>query len=284
MNHDENCSSEASIKIDFQKRAEDTTSEDPRPTVSVIMAAYDSERYIKQSIESVQAQTFTSWELIVVDDCSNDNTSALISNSAAIDSRVRLIKLRVNSGAAAARNRAIIQARGRYLAFLDSDDLWYPHKLKTQLDFMRSVDTSFCYSAYDQIDPAGKSIGTRQVPAKVCYSDLLKSCSVGCLTAIYDTAHYGKILMPDIRKRQDLALWLCLLRHTNSAYGIQEPLAQYRVRKDSLSSNKFLAAKATWHVYRDIENLPFSLSLYFFCHYAVRGLSRALELKLNDRH
>ncbi len=139
---------------------------------------------------------------------------------------------------------------------------------------MQANDYPFTFAAYDKVDEAGKVFGHVGVPDKVTYSDLLKSCSIGCLTAMYDTEFFGKVYMPLIRKRQDLGLWLKLLKKTKYAYGLNETLGFYKVRKDSISANKKSAALFTWRLYRDIEKLSLPKASYYFSHYAVRGLLR----------
>lgn len=242
--------------------------------ISIITPSYNSSKFIFESIHSVFNQSFFDWELIIVDDCSTDNSVEVIQSFVEFDSRIKLIQLPQNSGAAVARNEAIKAAQGRYIAFLDSDDLWLPDKLEKQLFFMQANDYPFSYAAYDKIDEDGEIIAHIGVPDKVSYPDLLKMCSIGCLTAMYDTEYFGKVTMPLIRKRQDLGLWLKLLRKADYAYGFNETLAQYRVRADSISANKANAAKFTWRLYREVEGLGLIKASYYFIHYAVRGLLR----------
>lgn len=242
--------------------------------VSVITPSYNAESHLPKTIESVFAQTYKNWEMLIVDDCSPDNTNRLIESYVKQDGRIKLIKLEKNSGAAVARNKAIELAQGRYIAFLDSDDRWLPHKLEAQISFMQKKDIAFSYTAYDKINEQGNIIGTVGVPDKVAYTDLLKVCSIGCLTAMYDTKKLGKVYMPLIRKRQDLGLWLRILKKVPYAYGIQQPLARYQVRPDSISANKRSAARYTWRLYRDVEHLNFAKALYYFCFYAVNGVFR----------
>ncbi|WP_287797332.1 glycosyltransferase family 2 protein [Idiomarina sp.] len=243
------------------------------PDVSVIMPLYNSAQYAVKSIKSVLSQTYKNLELILVDDASIDDTYQQISPFLN-DKRVRYIGLTKNSGSAVARNVGIEEARGRYIAFLDSDDLWMPHKVEKQLDFMSQNKFPFTYSAYNKIDRYGQVYEHVGVPDTVEYYDLLKVCSIGCLTAIYDTQHFGKVFMPLIRKRQDLGLWLQLLRRAKYAHGLNEALANYRVHPNSISANKIKAASYTWRLYREHEKLNFISAVYFFSHYAVRGFIR----------
>lgn len=244
------------------------------PLVSIITPSYNSALLIPDTIQSVILQTFGDWEMIIVDDCSRDSSVEVIQSFVDYESRIKLIRLEENSGAAVARNVAIEAAQGRYIAFLDSDDVWLPHKLEKQIDFMMSNNYSFTYSAYEKINDSNEVIGTISIPTKASYESVLKINSISCLTAIYDTNFFGKVYMPLIRKRQDLGLWLKLLKQTETAFGIDEILAQYRIRPDSISANKIDAAKFTWHLYRHIENLSMIKASYFFSHYAVNGLLR----------
>ncbi len=243
--------------------------------VSIIMPLHNSARFLDETVRSVQAQTFTGWELIAVDDCSTDDSAARMQGYAERDERIRLIRLTANRGAAVARNTAIEAARGRYIAFLDSDDLWLPAKLQVQLEFMQRSGAAFSYTGYEKIDEAGRPLGEVCVPARVAYRDLLKTCVIGCLTAVYDTAQLGRISMPEIRKRQDFGLWLRLLKKVDHAHGLQVPLARYRVRSDSISANKLSAAHYTWKLYREVEQLGLPASFYYFSHYALRGVVRS---------
>jgi len=244
------------------------------PLVSIVTPSYNSAALISETIQSVLSQTVFDWEMIVVDDCSSDNSVEVIQFFVDQDSRIKLIQLSINSGAAVARNVAIETAKGRYIAFLDSDDLWLTNKLEKQLSFMQENNYPFTFAAYDKLDESGQVFGHIGVPDRVSYADLLKVCSIGCLTAMYDTKYFGKVTMPLIRKRQDLGLWLKLLKKTDYAYGLNEILAQYRVRADSISANKVNAAKFTWQLYREVEGLNLINAIYYFSHYAVRGLLR----------
>lgn len=242
--------------------------------VSVIMPSYNSEAYIEQSIRSVQQQSHVDWELIIVDDFSTDDSVGVIQLLAAQDRRIKLISLSENLGAAVARNTALATAKGRYIAFLDADDIWLPEKLSKQLRFMKENDIAFSYSAYEKMTSENNILGLVNVPGRVNYSELLKTCVIGCLTAIYDTKHFGKIEMPLVRKRQDFGLWLKLLRQTDFAYGLHEPLARYRVHENSISFNKIDVAKHTWFLYRQVEGMGIVRSLYYFAFYSINGVIR----------
>lgn len=242
--------------------------------VSIITPSYKSVKFISQTIESVLNQTYQDWEMIIVDDVSPDNSNEIIEKYIKKDDRIKLIKLEKNGGPAVARNRAIEEASGRYIAFLDADDLWMPGKLEKQIKFMVNNNIVLSYSSYDLIDEDNNDLGTFITKPKVNYSDLLKTNSIGCLTAIYDTEKIGKVLMPDIIKRQDYGLWLNILKKTDHAKGILESLAKYRIMKNSVSSNKFVAAKYVWKIFRDVEKLNIFKSCYYFCFYVYNGLKK----------
>lgn len=248
--------------------------------VSIVTPTYNAENYLKYTIESVLSQTYQNWEMLIVDDCSTDNTVAIIKSYIEKDNRITLIELDKNSGAAVARNTAIEKASGRYIAFLDSDDRWLPNKLEKQIGFMQNNNYAFTYTAYEKINESGEYAGNVGIPDKVNYADLLKVCSIGCLTAVYDTKALGKIYMPLIRKRQDLGLWLKILKQIPYAYGLNEVLAQYQLRSDSISANKKEAAKFTWKLYREVEQLSIIKAGYYFSFYAINGVLRTKLPKL----
>jgi hypothetical protein len=232
--------------------------------VSIITPSYNSEKFIRDTMESVLFQTYKNWEMIIVDDVSPDNSNEIIEKYSKKDSRIKLIKLEKNSGPAVARNRAIQEAKGRYIAFLDADDLWKPEKLEKQIKFMEEKNCALSYSTYETMSEEGvlqnKYINP---PLKISYKDLLKSNYIGCLTAIYDIQKIGKVYMPNISKRQDYGLWLKILRKTNFAYGMDESLAVYRIRSNSVSSNKFKLLKFNYKLFKEHEGFSTLKSLYY---------------------
>lgn len=244
------------------------------PSVSIVTPSYNSSSFILQTLKSAASQTFNNWEMIIVDDCSFDNSAEVIQQYASQDTRIKLIQLEKNSGAAVARNTAIEASSGRFIAFLDSDDLWHPEKLEKQINFMLEKDIAFSYSAYEKVDENGVPFQVMGVPEKTSYNDLLKTCVIGCLTAIYDTQKLGKVYMPTNTKREDFATWLNILKKVDYAYGMPEVLAQYRVYENQTSSKKVSMAKENWRLYRDLENLNIFQASYYFTHYAVRGVLR----------
>lgn len=225
------------------------------PAVSVLMPCLNAGRALTDAVASVQAQDFEDWELIIADDGSDDGSVEVMQRLASEDSRIRcLLNADVRTGAARTRNRALDDAQGRYIAFLDADDSWRPHKLSTQLDVMATEKVPFCCSAYEVRQP-GRVAYTRHVPRQMTRGDLLKGNKVGCLTAIYDSEQLGKQPMPDIRMRHDYALWLHLLTLTPVVIGINTVLADHHRRSGSLSSNPVQATFATWKMLKDQAGL-----------------------------
>lgn len=243
--------------------------------VSIITPLYDSSRWLAKTYLSIQNQTYQNWELIIVDDLSTDDSYQIAQNLAATDSRIKVFQLNSNGGAAMARNKAIELAKGRFIAFLDSDDLWHSEKLEKQVNFMLKNEIAFSYTAYEKIDEQGTPYQTMLVPEKINYNSLLKTNVIGCLTAMYDTEILGKVYMPTSTKREDFATWLQILKKVEYAYGLNESLAQYRVYDAQSSSKKVNMARENWRLYKDIEKLGISKSVYYFAHYSIHGLLRS---------
>ena len=244
--------------------------------VSIITACYNSENYISETINSVLNQTYQNWELLIVDDCSTDSTRSLIKKFQNTEKRIKLFQLNENSGAAVARNKAIKEAKGAFIAFLDSDDIWLPKKLELQLEFMISNNYNLTHTSYELIDHQGNSLKKTIVPAKILgYKDMLYSNKIGCLTAIYNQSKIGKKYMPLLRKRQDYALWLKILKTGEKAYGLAEVLSQYRNTENSISNNKLNLIKWNWKLLREVENLSFIKSVYYLsCNIIFKFLKR----------
>ncbi|BBN98010.1 teichuronic acid biosynthesis protein TuaG [Sporolactobacillus terrae] len=251
---------------------------DDNTLISVITPTYCAEKTIQQTIQSVRAQTWPYWELILVDDASSDQTCAMLREAAKEDTRIRPIFLGENHGAAFARNTALDHAKGRYVAFLDSDDCWKPRKLENQLRFMEMHQYAFTFTGYELMDAEGHLLNKIvSAPKRVTYKRMLKNTIVGCLTVMIDRKQTGTFHMPDLRSRQDLATWLSLLKTGLVAYGMDEVLAEYRISgKTSLSGNKWKAAKKTWFVYRNVERLPLIPSCWYFVHYAAHALMKRM--------
>lgn len=238
-------------------------------TVSVITPVYNAEDFIRDCVSSVIAQTYTDFEYLLVDDCSTDKSREILISLQNIDARIRLIFLEQNLGPAGARNAAIAEAEGQYLAFLDSDDLWFPKKLEYQLKVIQKENASIVFSSYFKFSDSSRGVLKQvDVPRRVTYSMLMKSNYIGCSTAIYDTEKVGKTYMPDIRFRQDYGLWLKILKKGHVAIGISRPLVKYRVRKTSVSSNKLRSAVYHWKVLREVTGISTLKGAYFFLWYA----------------
>lgn len=222
--------------------------------VSIIMPAYNSARFITEAIESVIAQTYTCWELLVVDDCSIDTTAEIVIGFSKLDNRINYYKLETNSGAAMARNAAITMAKGKYIAFLDSDDIWKEEKLSTQINFMIENNYNFTCTTRDVIDEYSNSINKCiGVKSRVSYTEMLLMCPIGNSTVVYNCEETGKIYAPNVNKSNDYALWLKILKKEKYVFGLKKNLGSGRVVKNSLSSNKFGKIKAHWLIYKKFE-------------------------------
>lgn len=243
------------------------------PLVSIITPSYKSKRFISQTIESVLAQTYKNWEMIIVDDCSPDNSNLSIEEYVKKDNRIKLIRLDKNVGPALARNKAIEEAKGQYISFLDSDDLWLPGKLEKQVKYMQDNKLYVTCSSYNTIDENNNSINTRIVKESFTYIDMLKSNNIGNLTGIYDCEELGKIYMDNVG-HEDYTLWLKVMEKVGSTKAIIEPLAKYRILESSLSGNKLKSAKWTWNIFRNILNFNKFKSLYYFMHYIYNAIKK----------
>ncbi|RKI28502.1 glycosyltransferase family 2 protein [Bacillus thuringiensis] len=241
--------------------------------ISIVIPSYNASSFIKETIQSVQSQTYTNWEMIIIDDVSKDNTRELIKEEIKKDGRIQLIELQKNGGAAIARNIGINNAKGKYVAFLDSDDLWLPEKLEKQLEFMQNNDIAFSFTSYQIMNQDGTLTDkVVHVPEKINYNGLLKNTIIGCLTVMLDIEKLGRVQMPNIRTRQDTATWLKILRQGHYAYGLDEVLSKYRKVENSISSKKFKMAKMNWKLYREIEELSIPKSAWCFINYALNGV------------
>jgi len=248
--------------------------------ISIITPMYNSGKFIESTIQSVQDQTCQNWELIIIDDTSTDGSVKIVESFAVKDERIKLIKLDSNKGPAAARNKGIQEASGRYIAFLDSDDLWHEEKLYKQLEFMKKNHYAFTYTGFEKINEEGEVIGSIfPYKKEVCYHDLLKSNHIGCLTAMIDLKILGyKMYMPDIKRRQDQGLWLEILKEIDKAYCLNKALGKYRIRKDSISINKIANIKFQWQLYRELEKLSIIQSFYYMLWYAFYGIRKYSNL------
>jgi teichuronic acid biosynthesis glycosyltransferase TuaG len=232
------------------------------PLVSIIIPTFNSQKFISETIRSVQNQTHVNWEIILVDDCSTDETVAIISRCTQEDNRIKILELAVNSGTGVARNSALVVAKGKYIAFLDADDLWKPNKLEAQIRFMQANKLPFTFSFYDCIDEDGKPLNKRvEAPINLSYRQLFFCNYVGNLTAIYDVSYFDKIPISPIRKRQDWMLWLTVLKKVKTAQPVPESLAYYRIRDNSISTSKLDLIKYNFAVYRKFHGFSFPIAV-----------------------
>ena len=242
--------------------------------VSIITPCHNASKFVAETIESVLSQTYSEWEMLIVDDCSTDNSVEIVQSFSEQDSRIKLLKLEKNSGAAVARNCGIKEARGRYIAFIDSDDIWLDNKLQQEMDFMKDKNCAFVYTATQMIDADGEKKGKfTPVPEKTDYNHLLKRTVIATSTVLLDRKVTGNFFMPLRRSGQDYATWLMLLRNIDFAYGINQPLCLYRISPKSLSSNKLKSIKQVFDIQTKNEKIskPYAaFNTFCFCLYAFK--------------
>jgi teichuronic acid biosynthesis glycosyltransferase TuaG len=245
--------------------------------VSIITPSFNSSKYIKETVDSVLRQTYENWELIIVDDGSKDSSANIIQDLTNTDTRIKGFYFDKNIGAAEARNVAIQQAKGKYIAFLDSNDLWELEKLEKQISFMQTEDIAFSFSTYQPMSEDGSKLySIIHAPKIVTYSAYLKNTIIGCLTVVIDREKAGDFEMPNIRSSHDMALWLLIMKRGFDAYGLDENLARYRIVSASNTSSKWRAAKDVWKIYREVENLSFLYSSWCFLNYAFNALVKRI--------
>lgn len=248
--------------------------------VSIIVPVYNVENFIGETMDRVLAQTWQDWELLLVEDCSEDNTAALIRQymEKTGDSRIRLISQSSNMGAARARNRGLEEAGGRYIAYLDADDLWEPEKLEREIAFMQEKDAAFAFTGYEFADENGKGTGkVVHVPETLTYRQALSNTTIFTTTVMFDLEKISKeqLEMPVI-KSEDTALWFRVLRSGVTAHGLDENLVKYRRPGKSLSSNKLEALRRIWNLYRGAEGMSVVSSAWHFCFWALRAVGRRI--------
>lgn len=248
--------------------------------ISIIVPVYNAREYIGQTMEMVRRQSYPDWELILVDDASPDGSAEVIKKALADqpDERIRLICKEKNEGAARARNTGISQANGRYLAYLDADDVWKTDKLEKELRFMQEKNAGFVFTAYEFGDEQARETGKIvHVPPTLCYREALSRTVIFTTTVLFDTEKIPKelIRMPEVAS-EDTATWWQILRNGYTAYGLDEVTAIYRRPAHSLSSNKMAAVKRIWNLYRNVEHLNFIQSARYFCFWAFRATLRRI--------
>lgn len=243
--------------------------------MSIITPTYNSELYIEDTIKSVINQTYKNWEMVIIDDNSTDNTVEIINKYISKEARIRLFHNSKNGGVSKARNKGLDLANGKYIAFLDSDDLWNKDKLKKQIEFMKINGYYITYTAFEKFytnnDRSRKKIF---IPKKMESNDILKNTIIGCLTVVIDRQEVGDFKMPLISHSEDQCTWLEIVSRGFTAYGLNEILAYYRISNNSLSNNKIKAARKQWEVYRKVHKLPITKSLYYYCCYAFNAIRR----------
>lgn len=245
--------------------------------VSVVMPAYNCESVLAESVASVLAQTFRNWELVIVDDASTDKSFSVAQAIASRDDRIRVIRLSTNGGVANARNQGMNAARGQYLAFLDSDDLWLPEKLRAQLEFMQRHEIGFSFTRYRRFRAKGSVSSIVRIPDSVTYERLLRGNVIGCLTVMIDRYMIPPFTMSEVG-HEDYHAWLQILKTGHTAWGLQEDLARYRVSTASVSGDKSRSALWTWRIYRQLEGLSWLKTVWCFSWYSLRAICARIPI------
>lgn len=252
--------------------------------VSIITPTYNSSKYIGETIESIQAQTYKNWELLITDDCSVDGSRDIIRTYMDKDPRIKLFTLDSNKGAGVARNNSIKEAKGRFIAFCDSDDRWTPDKLEKQLKFMVGNNFTLTYTSYLTCSEKGVINGIVNCLPEITRLKIIRDNGIGCLTAIYDKDKIGKVYMPEYRKRQDWCLWIDIISKTVPAKGLDECLAIYRLQTDSVSSGKIGLLKYNYDVYnKHLKHNPIASALmlggFFLPYYFYKKIKQKFNFK-----
>ena len=245
--------------------------------VSIVTAVFNAEKFIADTYQCLEEQSFVDWEWVITNDCSNDSTEKILLDIASKDKRVKILKNLTNQGAGYSRNRSISESEGKFIAFIDSDDLWDRDKLSRQIGFMEANDVFVSFTPYRVISESGVFLGKvvdHSSPNRITYHDLLaKKATVGCSTVIIDQTKIN-VLMPILRTGQDYATWLSILKKGHVASKYDEVLTSYRIVTNSISRNKFKKALRQWQIYRSIEKLNFYRSVYYFINYVFRAVFR----------
>lgn len=243
------------------------------PLVSIIMPAYNAEKFIKESIDSIMDQTYKNWELLIINDFSKDSTRKIIENYMNTENRIILLDQKENKGVVEARNRGLRESKGKYIAFLDSDDLWEKNKLSIQIKYMIENSLYMTYTEYSYITESGNFIKNIQIPKNLDYKQALKGNQIGCLTVIIDKERIGNFQMPNL-KHEDYATWLNILKKEVCACGIQKNLAKYRKVKNSLSSKKINTLIWTFNIFKKNEKLSNIKSIYYLIFHIIKAIKK----------
>lgn len=233
-----------------------------RPLVSIIIPAYNVEPYINCALDSVVGQTYNEWEIIAVDDGSTDGTLRLLKEYLKKDPRIHIYELGINSGPAVARNFGIREAKGKYIAFMDADDWWYPTKLEEQISFMLSKGYEFTFTAFEYTDNDLNVTGISHKPSRISYFGILRGNNIGTPGVVFDVEALGKMYMPQMRMSEDWALWISIIKKTGAAYSLNKPLWKYRDHLHSPLNRKFSFLKSNYHVYTDVVGMPCFLAFF----------------------
>lgn len=247
--------------------------------ISIIVPVYNAEKFLDDTINSVINQTYSNWELILINDCSNDNSIEIIKKYKKRDKRIILINNENNLKAAMSRNKGIEVSNGNFLCFIDADDLWDNKKLEKQIKFMNDNNCAFSFTGYEFADETGKPNGKKvYIPEKISYKQALKNTTIWTSTVMFDMSKLSKedIYMPNVARGQDTATWWKVLKKVDYAYGLNEILSYYRRSSGTLSSNKLIALKRTWNLYRNVEKMNLISSMYYFAFYCFNAIRRRI--------
>ena len=245
--------------------------------VSIVVPVYNAEKFLKDTINSVLEQTYKNWELLLINDCSKDDSKKIAKSF--LSDKIKWIDMPKNGGAALTRNKGIEEAKGRFICFLDADDLWDKEKLEKQVKFMKEKDCAFSFTGYEFADEYGNPNGKKvYIPEKINYKQALKNTTIWTSTVMFDMNKLKKdnIYMPNVKRGQDTATWWKVLRNIDYACGLNEILSYYRRTNESLSANKIKALKRTWHLYRKVEKLNLIISSYNFLWYCFNAIKRRI--------
>jgi len=236
---------------------------------------YNSKKFIDETIQSVLNQTFSDWEMLLVDDCSPDGSFKYVQGKYIGEPRVKVIQNQVNSGAGVTRNNALALASGRYIAFLDSDDMWDPSKLQYQLAYMQGNSAPISHTSFSFMDEEGNAArGLVDVSYKVDLAKHLRKTEMGMSTCMVDTKLVGSFRLSEVRARQDFLLWVSLLAQGHKSYGLQKYLTKYRIRKGQISANKFVVVPKTFLLYMGISHVPIHMRFVYFVGYVVNAFAK----------